>query len=277
MTIAQKNGSPLEGFTGKRILRIRPLFSRDTTFDDFEYEGYPKERHPEIHLLLRGRATIYNVSGQFGKTSKTAHEIQLRISFLRNDYDDSGVRLDIWPVEKKFVKSNFPLLKLSCGQLPPFPIRLDEAEQLLRYYATNENCEIPKRIMMGYNYALPQQRITNVVQILDDLFDASIKTIDLILVKGREWVRQIVEKTAPILNDTWKDGIFTSEKCNVLTHLLSKVIRNSKSNVADSPQKEEQKKVPRKKKDRYSQKEWEEIFALAFLFVRINPQLKIMK
>lgn len=40
--------------------------------------------------------------------------------------------------------------------------------------------------------------------------------IDLALVKGKEWFRQVIEKTAPIFNGVWKDGLFSQEKCQNL-------------------------------------------------------------
>lgn len=91
------------------------------------------------------------------------------------------------------------------------PIRLEDAENLLEFYARNdEDADSPE--LPNCPGPLPQQRITNVVQELDSLFDASIMAIDLALVKGREWFRQVVEKTAPVFNAVWNDGLFTAQK-----------------------------------------------------------------
>lgn len=149
-------------------------------------------------------------------------------------------------------------------------IRLENAEKLLKAIHRGED-----HLALGddlgvdaYWDYLPQQRITNVVQEIDGLFDASIKAVDLALVKGKEWFRRVIEQTAPLFNEVWKDGIFTSEKSQRLDSQLRKVNLDSTS---DNPQKISSESPKAKKTMRdYSEEDKEKMIDRAIAFKRRN-------
>lgn len=124
-------------------------------------------------------------------------------------------------------------------------IRLEDAEKLLKAINRGEDYLDPDfdiDLDLHCDY-LPRQRISNVVQELDSLFDASIMAIDLALVKGKEWFGQVIEKTAPIFNNAWKDGVFTLEKNKRFLESVAGIVNlhtsfPDENTGADKPQKE---------------------------------------
>lgn len=258
--------------------------------DENSCENRENRSEVTFHILATSRLHVWTRRLAFCPARHEEQNIPLHISLtfdgglnssaIPQSIESESARLKI-DLNESFMPngttSNFHLVPLATGSLAERDaeiIRLDEAERMLSAIESGGEFHIQG---IGRTHGwLPKQRITNIVQVIDDLFDASAKAVDLTLVKGKEWFRQVIERTAPYFNAVWEDGIFTIKKKN---ELLSVFSRLQESCISIHSKSLEEKPIPsaagptKKKRCRFTKEEWKKIIDLALLFLRIDPTI----
>ncbi len=235
------------------------------------------ENHPDVEMALNGTAesSVYTRRMPFVLLRESQRQIPFRISFLFDGDPDPSADSPATGQKSVSLVIDVPNLRRREDLLKDLfyvsgnaeSIRLDEAERMLAAIERGEDFHFQDIGRMAS--WLPQQRITNVVQFFDNLFEASSKAVNLILSKGREWGILNMEQTAPIFNRAWVGGIFDSKTCeHLLANLHTLKFNNDK---CEPPTAKSTKSSAKKTMRDYSDEEKKQMIDLAIAFKRKYP------